>query len=298
MGIASAQRPGPLRTSKAQITNLMIRKFIPSALALGLIAVTHAQTPAEADAAPAAPENGAAAVAPEAPAEAAPADLATIKNDASYALGYQSAMQLRQFGLQPDDVNNEAYLKGFLASLKGEDAELPQEQLQAAMEALGNILQEREEQAGVANLEAGRAFLEENAKREEVTTTESGLQYEILEQGGEETYTAPAEGEADSKQFLVNYRGTLIDGTEFDASEPGQPVPMTLEVIEGFKEALTMMPVGSKWKLFIPSELAYGPERRGPDIAPNSVLIFDLELVKIQDAPASPHGAFPFPLPE
>jgi FKBP-type peptidyl-prolyl cis-trans isomerase len=272
----------------------MIRKFIPGALALGLIAATYAEPPAEGETAQVAPEEGAAVVAPE----AAPDDLASITTNASYALGYQSAMQLRQFGLKPEDVSNEAYLSGFLASLKGEDPELPPEQLQAAMEALGNILQEREQQAGVANLEAGREFLEENAKRDGVTTTASGLQYEIVEKGGDETYSAPAEGEPANKQFLVNYRGTLIDGTEFDASQPGQPVPMTLEVIEGFKEALTMMPVGAKWKLFIPSELAYGPERRGPDIAPNSVLIFELELVKIQDAPPAPQGGFPFPLPE
>jgi len=270
----------------------MIRKFIPSALALGLIAVSHAQAPAGADAAP--PAGEAAAQEPAAPE--APVDIAAVKSDASYALGFQSAQQLRQFGLSADDVDTNTFLKGFLGSLKGEEPEIPQEQLQAAMQSLGALLQEREEQAGVANLEAGRKFLEENAKREGVTTTESGLQYEILEKGGEETYVAPAEGEESEKQFLVNYRGTLIDGTEFDASEPGKPLAMTLQVIDGFKEALTMMPVGAKWKLFIPSELAYGAERRGPDIAPHSVLIFDLELVAIQDAPPA-QGGFPFPIP-
>lgn len=279
----------------------MIRKFIPSALALGLIAVSHAQAPAggEAPAAPASGETAGAEVpaeAPAAPEAPAPVDPAAIKNDGSYALGFQSAQQLRQFGLSVDDVDTEVFLKGFLSSLKGDEPEIPQEKLQAAMTALGALLQEREEQAGQANLDAGRKFLEENGKRESVVTTASGLQYEIVTKGGEEKYVAPKEGEESNKQFLVNYRGTLIDGKEFDASEPGKPLPMTLQVIEGFKEALTMMPVGSKWKLFIPSELAYGAERRGPDIAPHSVLIFDLELVKIEDAPA-PQGGLPFPIP-
>lgn len=273
----------------------MIRKFIPSVLALGLIAVSHAQAPADADAAPSAGE--AAAQEPAAPAAPeTPADIAAVKSDASYALGFQSAQQLRQFGLSDEDVDTHMFLKGFLNSLKGQEPEIPQEQLQAAMQSLGALLQEREEQAGVANLEAGRKFLEENAKREGVVITPSGLQYEVLEKGGEETYVAPPEGEESDKQFMVNYRGTLIDGTEFDASEPGKPLAMTLQVIDGFKEALTMMPVGAKWRLFIPSELAYGAERRGPDIAPHSVLIFDLELVAIQDAPPA-QGGFPFPIP-
>ncbi|RYZ14619.1 MAG: FKBP-type peptidyl-prolyl cis-trans isomerase, partial [Myxococcaceae bacterium] len=166
-----------------------------------------------------------------------------------------------------------------------------------AMEALGELLQGREKESAAKNLEAGKKFLEENGKRKEVTTTKSGLQYEVLAKGGEEKYVAPKEGEEDNKQFLVNYKGSLIDGTEFDASPAGETVPMTLGVIDGFKEALTTMPVGAKWKLFIPSELAYGEQRQGADIAPNSVLIFELELVKIEDAPAAPAGGFPVPIP-
>ena len=122
------------------------------------------------------------------------------------------------------------------------------------------------------------------------------MQYEVLAKGGDEKYVAPKEGEPPAdKQFLVNYKGTLIDGTEFDASPEGQPVPMTLQVVEGFKEALTTMPVGAKWKLFMPSDLAYGEERRSADIGPNSVLIFELELTKIEDAPA--RQGMPFPMP-
>ena len=129
-----------------------------------------------------------------------------------------------------------------------------------------------------------------------MVTTASGLQYQVLAKGGDQKYVEPKEGEPE-KQFLVNYKGTVIDGTEFDASPPGQPVPMTLQVIPGWVEALKMMPVGAKWKLFIPSALAYGESRRSSVITPNSVLIFELELVDIQDAPENPHGGLPFPIP-
>ncbi len=261
-------------------------------MAFGIAVTAYAQpaaeAPAKTDAAPA-----------EAPAPPA-LDPAEMKSDSSYALGFRTGggfnQQFGKFGVGPDDLDTDAFLKGFLAAIKGGQPEVEEARLQAAMEALGNMLQTREKEAADANLAGGKKFLEENAKREGVTTTASGLQYEILEKGGDEKYVAPKEGEEASKQFLVNYRGTLIDGKQFDASPEGQPVPMTLQVIEGFKEALTMMTVGAKWKLFIPSELAYGAERRSADIAPNSVLIFELELVKIEDAPAQ--QGMPFPMPQ
>jgi FKBP-type peptidyl-prolyl cis-trans isomerase len=274
----------------------MIRKILPTAIALGLAAISHAQE-GGAGQATETPATGTGPAAAEEGAPEKPAEIAAIRSDASYGIGFQNGSQLRQFGLASEDIDTHTFLKGLLDALKGQDPEVNQEQLQAAMNSLGQLLQTREKELGETNLAAGRKFLEENAKREGVVTTKSGLQYEIIEKGGDEIYQEPKEGEAPDKQFLVNYRGTLIDGTEFDASAPGQPTPMTLSVIEGFKEALTMMPVGAKWKLYIPSELAYGAERRGGDIAPNSVLIFDLELVKIEDAPAAPHGAFPFPTP-
>ena len=278
----------------------MIRKFIPGALALGLIASTSAaadKKPA-ADAAPAKSE----AITPAIEAPAKPKlDPAVIKSDSSYALGFRTgggfAQQFGKFGVGADDLDPETFLKGFMAAIKDGKPELEEAKLQAAMEALGEMLQGREKEKAGANLEAGKKFLAENAKREGITTTKSGLQYEVITKGGSEKYVAPKEGAEDKKQFMVNYKGTLIDGKEFDASPPGEPVPMTLQVVPGFKEALTMMPVGAKWKLFLPSELAYGEERRSAEIAPNSVLIFELELVKIQDAPAAPAGGMPFPMP-
>lgn len=267
----------------------MIKTIIPGALALGLIATTHAQ--------PAAGE----ATEPQAPSAEAPAlDPAVVKSDSSYALGFRTgngfAQQFGQFGVGADDLDIDTFLKGFLAAIKGKQPEIEEDRLQAAMEALGNTLQTREKETASANLAAGKKFLEENGKRSGITTTPSGLQYEVLEKGGDEKYAEPKEGEEAEKHFLVNYKGSLIDGTEFDASPEGQPVPMSLQVIEGFKEALTTMPVGAKWKLYIPSELAYGEERRSAEISPNSVLIFELELVGIEDAP--PSQGFPFPMPE
>ena len=218
------------------------------------------------------------------------ADPAATKSDSSYALGYRTggsfAQEFGRYGVKLEDLEMDTFMKGFTAAVEGEKPELEEARLQAAMAALGEMLQQREKDAAEANLEAGKKFLEENAKREGVVTLDSGLQYEVLEKGGDEKYVAPKEGEVE-KQFLVNYKGTLIDGTEFDASPEGTPVPMTLQVVEGFREALTLMPVGAKWKLFIPSDLAYGAERRSAEIAPNSTLIFELELVKIGDAPLS-----------
>ncbi len=248
--------------------------------------------------APAADKDAAPASEPAKPA-ASPAEM---KNDASYALGFRTgggfAQEFGRYGVTLDDIEMDTFVKGFTAAVKGDMPELEEERLQAAMTALGEILQKRELEQAAANLKEGEDFLAENAKREGVTTLDSGLQYEVLEKGGDSKYVAPKEGEPE-KQFMVNYKGTLIDGTEFDASPEGQPVPMTLQVIPGFKEAITTMPVGAKWRLFIPSELAYGEERRSAEIAPNTTLIFDLELVEIKDAPPAPAGGgFPMPMPQ
>ena len=274
----------------------MIRKFIPGALALGLAVTTSAQTP-EAGA----PKTEATTPPIEVPAKPK-MEPAVIKADSSYALGFRTGstfgQQFGRFGVGADDLDQETFLKGFMAAVKGDKPELSEEKLQAAMQALGDLLQSREKELATSNLEAGKKFLEENGKREGVTTTKSGLQYEVLAKGGEEKYVAPKEGAEDNKQFMVNYKGTLISGKQFDASPEGEPVPMTLQVVPGFKEALTTMPVGAKWKVFLPAELAYGAERRSADIGPNSALIFELELVKIQDAPAAPEGGMPFPMPQ
>ena len=218
-----------------------------------------------------------------------------VKEISSFILGFQQGQQLGGNGLIAEDVDSEQLVKGFLEGLQGSPPTIPEPKLRAAMQSLGQAVQAREAKKGEANLAAGEAFLAKNAKVEGVTTTASGLQYQVINKGGDKKYVAPPAGTQDTgTKFLVNYRGTLIDGTEFDKSPEGKPFPMTLQVIPGFKEALTTMPVGSKWKLFIPSKLAYGPRAAGPKIGPNSALIFELELVEIQAAPPAP---VPVPTP-
>ena len=235
----------------------------------------------------------------EAPAKPK-ADPAANKSDASYALGFRTGgtfgQQFGRFGVTAADLEQDTFIKGFMDALKNGKPSLEEARLQAAMEALGTMLQEREKKLADENLAAGNKFLETNGKREGVITTKSGLQYEVLNKGGDKKYEAPKDDKGPEKQFMVNYKGTLIDGKEFDASPAGQPVPMTLEVVEGFKEALTTMPIGSKWKLFLPAKLAYGEQRRSADIGPNSTLIFELELVSIEDAP--PQEGMPFQMPQ
>jgi len=131
--------------------------------------------------------------------------------------------------------------------------------------------------AGDANKLAGQNFLAANKSKEGVVTLPSGLQYKIIKEGAGPKPTA-------TDSVVCNYRGTLIDGTEFDSSyKRGEPATFPVgQVIKGWTEALQLMPVGSKWQLFIPSDLAYGERSPGAEIGPNSTLIFDLDLISIQ----------------
>ena len=138
-------------------------------------------------------------------------------------------------------------------------------------------LQKRGEERGNANLELGRKYMEENAKKPGVVTTASGLQYEVLVAGNGETYDAAKHGEAPTAEVM--YKGTLVDGTVFDQSKA--PIKFGIrQVIPGFTEALTLMPVGAKWRVTIPANLAYGANGPG-SIGPNSTLIFEMELISL-----------------
>jgi len=238
------------------------------------------------------------AQAPKPPVPPAPPTVkvsdAEVKTIGSYTLGLQSSSRFRGSGLEESDLDTAAFVKGFLTGLKGDMPEYKEAKIRAAMMALGKKVQARQAKIAEENLAAGNAFLAKNAKRKGVTTTKSGLQYEVLKKGTDKKYVAPPKGTVDGgTKFNVHYRGTLIDGTEFDKSPEGKTFPMTLQVIPGFREALTTMPVGAKWKIFLPAKLAYGPRAAGPKIPANSALIFELELVSI-DA-AAPKPAAPAP---
>jgi FKBP-type peptidyl-prolyl cis-trans isomerase len=171
--------------------------------------------------------------------------------------------------------------RGLKDGLTGGKTLLTDEEAQAAITAVQNDLrkqqQEKMQEAAAANKKEGDAFLSANKGKEGVVTLPSGLQYKILKEG-----TGPKPTASDS--VVCNYRGTLINGTEFDSSyKRGQPATFPVSgVIKGWTEALQLMPVESKWQLFVPSDLAYGESGR-PGIEPDSTLIFEVELLSIQD---------------
>ena len=180
------------------------------------------------------------------------------------------------------DVDPDLVARGLKDALSGEKTLLTDDQAKAAMTALQAEVRKQQEDkmqaAGEANKQAGEGFLAANKSKEGVLTLPSGLQYKILTQG---TGTKPTA----SDTVVCNYRGTLIDGTEFDSSyKRGQPTSFPVgQVIKGWTEALELMPVGSKWQLFVPSDLAYGSRGAGPTIGPNATLIFEVELLSIQE---------------
>lgn len=215
----------------------------------------------------------------------------------SYVLGYQQGRGMHGAGFNDSEFSTEELLKGLVAGLKGEESSIPEAKMRAAMEILQKMAQQRAEakmrEQFADKIKKNEEFLATNAKREGVKTTSSGLQYEVLTKGGDRKYVAPAGGAPDmGTKFVLHYKGTLIDGTEFDSSRnpqrnpEGKPVEFGLNVVPGFAEALKTMPVGAKWKVYLPSELGYRPEQRGPG-GPFSVLIFEIELIDIKSAPAS-----------
>ena len=196
----------------------------------------------------------------------------TTKDSASYALGYRIAQSLKGQGLQ--DVNFDLFKKGMQAGIIAKSA-IPDSLIDLCIK---NYQDKMSTEKIAINRAAGAAFLAENAKRPGVVRLSNGLQYEVMVAG---TDTA--------KPTLKNtvkchYHGTLINGEIFDSSvQRGEPISFPLNgVIKGWQEALQLMTVGSKWKLFIPSELAYGERSAGPVIGPGSTLIFEVELLGIQ----------------
>lgn len=197
----------------------------------------------------------------------------------SYALGLSMGHNFRTSGIEAIDV---AEFAEALESIYGD-----KQQKMTSLEAKEIInsfftkMQEKQQAEAAAmgelNAKAGKEFLEVNGKREEVRTTASGLQYEVLEEGNG---AQPKPGDS----VTVHYTGKLIDGTVFDSSvDRGEPATFGVtQVIPGWVEALQLMKAGSKWRLFIPSDLAYGPQGAGGVIGPNQTLIFDVELISVE----------------
>ncbi|SFF36032.1 FKBP-type peptidyl-prolyl cis-trans isomerase FkpA/FKBP-type peptidyl-prolyl cis-trans isomerase FklB [Sunxiuqinia elliptica] len=203
------------------------------------------------------------------------AKLATNADSASYAIGLlvgdQNKQQLEASGA--DELDYSILVTAFEEQLNGAEAQMTTEEAQTFIRTYFQQLAEAE---GEKNKQEGEAFLAKNKEKEGVEVTESGLQYEVITEG------TGAKPTADQK-VKVHYTGTLLDGTVFDSSvERGEPTTFGVgQVIPGWTEALQLMPVGSKWKVYIPGDLAYGPRGAGADIGPNSTLIFEVELLEI-----------------
>ena len=204
--------------------------------------------------------------------------LITVEQQASYAVGVDIANQLKKGQVHFDaEILSEAIKD----ALNGDKLRLTQEEMtlakQEMMKQVKIMLENKQNTMALENLEKGDKFLAENAKKEGVTTTESGLQYKVITAG-----TGASPTEADT--VVTHYKGTLIDGREFDSSySRNKPATFPVKgVIKGWTEALQLMKVGAKWQLFIPSNLAYGASKRSELILPNTALVFEIELLEIK----------------
>ena len=200
-------------------------------------------------------------------------NFSTDESRVSYGIGRQLGGQLRDN--PPPGVNLDAILAGLTDAFTGQESRVGEEELNASFKVIRDLMQVEAQEKAKAAAAAGVAFLEENAKRDGITVLASGLQYEVLTAG---------DGAKPSREDSVrtHYHGTLIDGTVFDSSyNRGQPAEFPVAgVIAGWTEALQLMNAGSKWRLYVPSELAYGAQGVG-SIPPHSVLVFDVELLDV-----------------
>src|SRR3954454_3329300 len=209
------------------------------------------------------------------------------KEKVSYAIGMQIGFNLAR---QKVDINADVLATGIKDSM-GNKPQLTPDQVKDIMAQFEKDMEQKQKQLGEKNKTEGTKFLEENKKKAGVKTTASGLQYKVEKEG------TGAQPKA-TDMVTVNYRGTLVDGTEFDSSyKRGQPATFPVNgVIKGWTEALQLMKKGAKYKLFIPSALAYGDRGAPPDISPNSTLIFEVELLDVKTA--GPNAATPAASPE
>lgn len=197
---------------------------------------------------------------------------------ASYAIGLQIARNMKAQGVP---LNVEAFAQGFQAGFAGGPALLSDEELQQTLQAFQQEMMKKQRQAmaaeGAKNREEGKAFLEANKAKAGVVELPSGLQYKVAKEGTGKKPTAES-------TVRVHYRGTLLDGTEFDSSHKrGQPAEFPVTgVIKGWTEALQLMQEGAKWELYVPASLAYGEQGAGGMIKPGATLIFEVELLEVK----------------
>ena len=220
---------------------------------------------------------------------AQPLTLTTEKDKASYAIGMNLGKSMRTDGA---DLDPDIVARGMKDGFSNGKVLMTDQEAQAALMAFRTTMTKKKEEEAQrlseTNLKSGEAFLAANKSKEGVVTLPSGLQYKILKQGDGPKPTA-------NDMVVTNYRGTLINGTEFDSSyKRGAPATFPITgVIKGWTEALQLMPVGSKWELYIPPSLAYGERSPGPEIGPNSTLVFDVELLSIKEKDKQPETKEP-----
>lgn len=247
------------------------RSYLAAAIAAVALVTVGCENGTDENGTDAAAENGGAQM-----------QLNSLEDRISYMFGYNAGQQLKAQGIEP---NGEAVAQAVQDGYSGSEPQLSQEQIQATMQEYQQKLatmqeeeQAKQQAASEENKKKGEEFLAQNAKKEGVVTLPSGLQYKQIEAG-------QGEQPDDNDTVTVHYRGTLIDGTVFDSSyDRGEPVSFPLQrVIPGWTEGLQHMKVGSKYELYIPSDLAYGPGGSPPKIGPNETLIFQVELLDVKD---------------
>ncbi len=207
---------------------------------------------------------------------------ATLETDdeiASYGFGLDIGRSLEP---TVTHLERDALMRGIVDALDGRESAISQEQLAEVTQRVGRLIREEQnaefEAMTESNRVEGEAYLASNAEKDGVTVTASGLQYEVLREG-----EAGGASPTPADQVSIHYRGTLIDGTEFDSSySRGQPAQFgVMGVIPGFSEGLQIMTVGSHYRFVIPADMAYGPQGTGSDIGPNATLVFEIELLEI-----------------
>ncbi len=237
------------------------------AMGIGLIACETQQASAKEETSASKSKSG----------EVTKTSLKSTDDKLNYSVGYEIGMNIKRNNLA---LNEAIFMKGINDSVAEKDPLLSEEEMREVKQEHAKTQREQRkkerEELGTKNKEEGEKFMAENKAKDGVVTTESGLQYKVLKAG---------EGEKpkETDRVEVNYKGTLIDGTEFDSSfKRNKPATFAVNrVVKGWSEALQLMPVGSKWQLYIPADLGYGPRGAGAKIGPNAVLIFEVELLKI-----------------